>query len=51
MTDKEVKVQKYLLKNPLATVTQIHKATKVSKSYAHKIGVRYPHQEKLSSER
>ena len=37
MTDKEVKVQKYLLKNPLATVTQIHKATKVSKSYAHKI--------------
>ena len=37
MTDKEVKVQKYLLKNPLATVTQISKATKVSKSYAHKI--------------
>ena len=37
MTDKEVKVHKYLLKNPLATVTQISKATKVSKSYAHKI--------------
>ena len=37
MTDKEVKVNKYLLKNPLATVTQISKATKVSKSYAHKI--------------
>ena len=37
MTDKEVKVQKYLLKNPLATPTQISKATKVSKSYALKI--------------